>query len=70
MPSTIAAPSRVIGAGRVDPYPVSSRQAYPSELDLMGQLAGLRLRERWAGWDRTPYPRAWTHVSVWEPDGA
>lgn len=60
----------VIGSGRVDLYPVSIRYAYPSELDLMGQLAGLRLRERWAGWDRTPYPRGWTHVSVWEPDGS
>ncbi len=48
-------------------YPVSIRWAYVSELDLMGQLAGLRLRERWADWDRTPYPsKNWTHVSLWE----
>ena len=48
-------------------YPVKLRYAYPSELDLMARLAGLRLRERWAGWDRSPYPGpAWNHVSVWE----
>jgi SAM-dependent methyltransferase len=51
-------------------YPVRIRYAYVSELDLMARLAGLRLRERWADWDRQPYPsRSWTHVSVWErPD--
>jgi hypothetical protein len=48
-------------------YPVRIRYAYVSELDLMARLAGLRLRERWGGWDRQPYPsRSWTHVSVWE----
>jgi SAM-dependent methyltransferase len=48
-------------------YPVRIRYAYVSELDLMAQLAGLRLRERWADWNREPYPsRSWTHVSVWE----
>jgi hypothetical protein len=48
-------------------YPVRIRYAYVSELDLMARLAGLRLRERWADWDRQPYPsRSWTHVSVWE----
>jgi SAM-dependent methyltransferase len=48
-------------------YPVKLRYAYPSELDLMARLAGLRLRQRWAGWDRTPYPgNAWNHVSAWE----
>jgi SAM-dependent methyltransferase len=50
-------------------YPVNLRYAYPSELDLMAQLAGLALRERWGGWDRSPYPSsAWSHVSVWESE--
>ena len=31
------------------------RYVWPSELDLMARIAGLRLRERWAGWDRTPF---------------
>jgi SAM-dependent methyltransferase len=43
------------------------RYAWPSELDLMAQLAGLRLRDRWAGWNREPYTTdSRSHVSVWE----
>jgi hypothetical protein len=32
--------------------PVVTRYAWPSELDLMARIAGLHLRERWAGWNR------------------
>jgi SAM-dependent methyltransferase len=43
------------------------RSASPGEFDLMAQLAGLRLRERWADWDRSPFTADSTkHVSVWE----
>lgn len=35
-------------------YPVVARYAWPSELDLMARIAGLRLRERWADWERSP----------------
>jgi len=43
------------------------RYAWPSELDLMAQLAGMRLRDRWAGWQREPFTSDSTkHVSVWE----
>jgi SAM-dependent methyltransferase len=43
------------------------RSASPAEFDLMAQLAGLRLRERWADWDRSPFTTGSTkHVSVWE----
>jgi hypothetical protein len=31
------------------------RYVWPSELDLMARLAGLRLEDRWAGWDRSPF---------------
>jgi SAM-dependent methyltransferase len=56
----------VIRDGSVRLYPVRIRYAFVSELDLMARIAGLRLRERWSDWDRTPYPsRAWQHVSVW-----
>jgi SAM-dependent methyltransferase len=52
-------------------YPVRLRYAYPSELDLMARLAGMRLRERWADWDRSPLTGAsQKHVSVWELDRA
>jgi hypothetical protein len=43
------------------------RFVWPSELDLMARIAGLRLRERWAGWTREPFTSDSTaHVSVWE----
>jgi SAM-dependent methyltransferase len=58
----------IVRDGNIRMYPVRIRYAYPSELDLMARLAGLRLRERWAGWERDPYPASnWNHVSVWEP---
>jgi SAM-dependent methyltransferase len=42
------------------------RYVWPSELDLMAKLAGLELRHRWAGWDRSPFTGDSTsHVSVW-----
>ncbi|MBI2856317.1 MAG: class I SAM-dependent methyltransferase [Chloroflexi bacterium] len=48
-------------------YPVQLRYAWPSELDLMSQLAGMRLRERWGSWRREPFTAASTnHVSVYE----
>ena len=43
------------------------RYVWPAELDLMAQIAGLRLSERWAGWDRAPFTsESAQHVSVWE----
>ncbi len=43
------------------------RYVWPAELDLMAQLAGLRLRHRWADWTREPFISASSkHVSVWE----
>ena len=43
------------------------RAVSPAELDLMARLAGLRLRERWSGWQREPFTsKSATHVSVWE----
>jgi SAM-dependent methyltransferase len=42
------------------------RYVWPSELDLMAQLAGLELENRWAGWDRSPFTGdSPSHVSVW-----
>ena len=43
------------------------RSASPGEFGLMALLAGLRLRERWADWDHSPFTAESTkHVSVWE----
>jgi SAM-dependent methyltransferase len=47
-------------------YPVPQRYVWPSELDLMARLAGLELRERWGGWDRSPFTASSSgHVSVY-----
>ena len=49
---------------------VPFRSVSPEELDLMARLAGMRLRERWAGWAREPFTVESTkHVSVWELAG-
>jgi hypothetical protein len=43
------------------------RYVWPSELDLMAELAGMMLRERWAGWKKEPFTsESRRHVSVWE----
>jgi len=53
------------GAG-VRLYPSVTRYAWPSELDLMARIAGLRLKERWAGWNREPFTvTSRMHVSVY-----
>lgn len=48
-------------------YPVQIRYAWPSELDLMARLAGLRLLQRWGGWRRERFTASSTsHVSVYK----
>ena len=42
-------------AGGVRLFPIVTRYCYPSELDLMARIAGLRLKERWGGWNREPF---------------
>lgn len=56
-----------MGESGIQMIPIEMRYAWPSELDLMARLAGLRLRERWAGWRREPFTVASTaHVSLYE----
>jgi len=50
---TITATHTIITEGGTRLYPVKLRYAWPSELDLMARLAGLRLEGRWGGWART-----------------
>ena len=53
--------------GRAERLSIPFRYAWPSELDLMAQLAGMTLRERWSGWKREPFTSdSDKHVSVWE----
>ena len=52
--------------GDVRLSPASHRYAWPSELDLMGRLAGLELESRHEDWRDTPFTgRSETHVSVY-----
>jgi SAM-dependent methyltransferase len=45
------------------------RYVWPSELDLMARIAGFRLRDRWAGWDRAPFTSdSESQVAVFEKE--
>ncbi len=53
--------------GQLKVFSSPHRYVWPSELDLMARLAGLRRRERWADWNRTPFTsESRSHISVWE----
>ncbi|GAB3653963.1 class I SAM-dependent DNA methyltransferase [Glycomyces tarimensis] len=57
------------GSGRERSIPF--RYVWPSELDLMARIAGMRLRHRWADWHRTPFDHeSGAHVSIWEKPAA
>ncbi|WP_039797994.1 class I SAM-dependent methyltransferase [Nocardia araoensis] len=56
--------------GRGSYRSVPFRYVWPAELDLMAEIAGLRLSERWDGWTREPFTsESRGHVSVWEKPG-
>ena len=47
-------------------YPVKLRYAWPSELDLMSQIAGLSLRHRWGSWSKEEFTKeSKRHISVY-----
>jgi SAM-dependent methyltransferase len=53
--------------GRLERLSIPFRYTWPAELDLMAQLAGMTLRDRWSGFNREPFTSASRrHVSVWE----
>jgi hypothetical protein len=55
-----------LSAAGVHLNPVVQRYAWPGELDLMARMAGLRLTQRWGGWNREPFNAAsGIHVSVY-----
>lgn len=57
----------VLGADGIETFPVEMRYAWPSELDLMARLAGMRPVGRWGGWQHQPFTSAsGSHVSVWQ----
>jgi SAM-dependent methyltransferase len=56
-----------IADGQVETFSAPFRYVWPSELDLMAQIAGMTLRERWADWNREPFTNeSMSHVSIWE----
>ncbi len=56
--------------GRLELRSIPFRYVWPAELDLMGALAGMGFRERWAGWKREPFTSdSRRHVSVWQKAG-
>jgi hypothetical protein len=60
-----------LGDGPAQVFSVPFRYAWPAELDLMAQIAGLGLENRWAGWTRGPFTNDSTsHVSVWQKPAA
>ena len=57
----------VLGNNEIKLYPVEIRYCWPSEFDLMAQLAGLRLRHRWGTWSAGEFNSAsQKHISVYE----
>ena len=55
-----------IDGGRVRTTSPAFRYVWPSELDLMAQLAGMTLEARWANWHRDDFTgESRSHVSVW-----
>jgi SAM-dependent methyltransferase len=56
--------------GMFEKRSIPFRYVWPAELDLMAQLAGMRLRERWSGWKREPFTSTSEKlVGVWEKPG-
>ena len=52
---------------RIDYSSGPFRYVWPAELDLMAELAGMSLRNRWADWDRSPFTsESRKFVSVWQ----
>jgi SAM-dependent methyltransferase len=53
--------------GRFELASIPFRYTWPAELDLMAELAGMTLRDRFGDWNREPFSsESRKHVSVWE----
>ena len=67
---TVAFQRIVISEAGTQMTPFFMRYAWPPELDLMAQLAGLERRERWAWWDRSLFTsESKSHVTVYARAG-
>ncbi|QGN32592.1 class I SAM-dependent methyltransferase [Microlunatus sp. Gsoil 973] len=53
--------------GQLRSFASPHRYVWPSELDLMAELAGLTMRNRYADWNTTPFTgESRSHISVWQ----
>ena len=53
--------------GETKTFSAPFRYVWPSELDLMGRLAGMALSNRWSDWNREPFTsESSSHISVWQ----
>jgi SAM-dependent methyltransferase len=56
-----------ITAGVPQYLAVPFRYVWPAELDLMAEIAGMQLQDRWENWVRAPFTdESRKHVSVWQ----
>ena len=48
-------------------YPIKLRYIWPSELDAMARLAGMKLMSRWEDWSKKPFSdKSRKHISIYE----
>ncbi len=53
--------------GQLRTFSSPHRYVWPSELDLMAELAGMNVSERWSDWERGPFTgESRAHISVWQ----
>lgn len=56
-----------IGRQGVRAFCGPGRYVWPSELDLMARIAGMKLENRWSGWKREPFTEtSRSHISVYQ----
>ena len=57
--------------GKCEQTSIPFRYVWPAELDLMAQLVGLTLVERWGNWQQEPFTALSSgHVSIWQKSTA
>ena len=57
--------------GQLERRSIPFRYVWPGELDLMAELAGMSLRDRFGGWKGEPFTgESTSHVSIWETPSA
>jgi SAM-dependent methyltransferase len=57
----------LVDGGRLRRYPVSLRYAWPAEIDLMANAAGLSPYARWGTWRREPFSATTTdHITIYQ----